>query len=85
MTRVRTAAIARSARSRVPEKTVVAHRAGGAERLGAVLLALAAAAGCATNPATGLHATGQSLGVQTEAGPPLSPRADPSVHDGRRG
>jgi len=38
----------------------------GAVLLG-VLLALAAAAGCATNPATGLHATGQPLGVQTEA------------------
>jgi len=36
-------------------------------RKAAVLLALAAAAGCATNPATGLHATGQPLGVQTEA------------------
>jgi hypothetical protein len=32
-----------------------------------VMVALAAAAGCATNPATGLHATGQALGVQTEA------------------
>ena len=31
------------------------------------LLAIAAAAGCATNPATGLPATGQVLGVQTEA------------------
>lgn len=36
-------------------------------RTGAVMLALAAAAGCATNPATGLRANGQVLGVQTES------------------
>jgi hypothetical protein len=33
----------------------------------ALVLATATAAGCATNPATGLPATGQVLGVQTEA------------------
>ena len=36
-------------------------------KTGAVLFALAAAAGCATNPAKGIPASGQALGVQTEA------------------
>jgi len=43
-------------------------RAGATSGLAACVLVLAGAiSGCATNPATGRHATGQPLGLQTEA------------------